>query len=255
MRRYTDEQLVAAVETSRSWREVLRRLGLTATSAGAMRSVRGHAERLGLDFTHFTGQRRWTDQQLAEAVATSLTWVQVADRLGLSGGSSTTTLRGHAVRLGLDTSHLRRTPAGPPAGGPRPQVAHLARAGSLLAAAWFELCGFAVSWPLEPCRYDLLVWRGSRAERVQVKTTTMRTGSSWLVRLSSSSRKDLRTYDPDDIDQFFVIDGDFNYYLVPVRVVGGLTAIQLSAYQEFRVPGGPDPNRGGRTRGYDADFG
>jgi hypothetical protein len=116
-----------------------------------------------------------------------------------------------------------------------PQTAHLARAGSLLAAAWFELCGCAVSWPLEPCRYDLLVWRGQKAERVQVKTTTMRAGCSWLARLSSG-RKELRTYDPDEVDEFFVIDGDHNYYLIPLRVVGGLSAIQVSAYQSYLLP-------------------
>jgi hypothetical protein len=238
MRRYSDEQLRCAVEVSHSWRGVLRSLGLSATSAGAMRSVRRHADRLELDYTHFRGQRRWSDEQLASAVLSSASWVQVCERLGLAGGASASTLRGHALRLGLDTRHLGARPSQPAATVMRPDVANLSRAGSFLAAAWFELCGFAVSWPLEPCRYDLLVWLDDRAERIQVKTTTVRTGSTWTVRLAST-RKELRTYDPDEIDQFFVVDGDCNMYLIPLRVVGGLTAISLSAYARYRLPGIP----------------
>jgi hypothetical protein len=201
-----------------------------------MRSVRAHANRLGLDYSHFTGQRRWTDQQLAAAIASATSWAQVAQELGLAGGSSTTTIRGHAVRLGLDTTHLalprtRQTPIAVM----RPQRANLARAGSLMAATWFELCGRSVSWPLEPCRYDLLVWIGSAAQRVQVKTTTVKQLGAWTAWISNSGRE-RATYGPDEIDYFFVIDGDFGYYLIPVAAVGGLTAIRLAAYSEYRLP-------------------
>lgn len=236
MRRYSDAQLVEAIRASHSWRGVLRALGLSATSAAAMRSVRVHADRLALDYSHFTGQRRWTDQQLVEAIASATSWTQVAETLGLAGGSSTTTIRGSAVRLGLDTAHLAppRKPQ-PPVRLMRPQPVNLARAGSLMAAAWFELCGHSVSWPLEPCRYDLVVWMGTTAERIQVKTTTVKQGMSWTVWISDTG-KERTTYDPDEIDHFFVIDGDFDYYLIPVAALGGLTAIQLSAYQVYRLP-------------------
>lgn len=236
MRRYSDSQLIEAVRVSRSWRGVLRALGLSATSAAAMRSVRAHADRLGLDYSHFTGQRRWTDQQLGTAIASARSWAQVSEKLGLAGGSSTTTIRGHAVRLGLDTTHLAspRTPR-PPTAVMRPQRANLARAGSLMAAAWFELCGHSVSWPLEPCRYDLLVWIGAAAQRVQVKTTTVKQGGAWTAWISNSG-KQRATYGPDEIDYFFVIDGDFGYYLIPVAAVGGLTAFRLTAYAEYRLP-------------------
>lgn len=248
MRRYSDSQLIEAVRVSRSWRGALRALGLSATSAAAMRSVRTHANRLGLDYSHFTGQRRWTDQQLVAAIASATSWAQVAQQLGLAGGSSTTTIRGHALRLGLDTTHLTspRTPQTPIAG--RPQRANLARAGSLMAAAWFELCGHSVSWPLEPCRYDLLVWISAAAQRVQVKTTTAKQGGAWTAWISNSG-KERATYGPDEIDYFFVIDGDFDYYLIPVAAVGGLTAIRLAAYSEYRLPaaapvdGLPDQDR------------
>ena len=200
-----------------------------------MRSVRTHADRLGLDYSHFTGQRRWTDQQLAAAIASATSWAQVAEKLGLAGGSSTTTIRGHAARLGLDSTHLAppRKPQTPI--DLRPQRANLARAGSLMAAAWFELCGCSVSWPLKPCRYDLLVWTGAAAQRIQVKTTTVKQGGSWTAWISNSGRA-RATYGPDEIDYFFVIDGDFGYYLIPVAAVGGLTAISLAAYLQYRLP-------------------
>ena len=236
MKSYTDGQLADAIEASRSWRGVLRALGLAATSGSAMRSARRHADRLGLDYTHFTGQRRWNDEQLAAAISSANTWTQVADTLGLAGGSSTSTIRGHAARLGLDTAHLARPGASATSYVEmHPEPANLSKAGSLMAAAWFELCGHSVAWPLEPCRFDLLVWRGERVERIQVKTTTVKTGASSTVWLSTTG-KQRRPYDPDEIDQFFVIDGDLEYYLIPVAAVGGLMVIQLSAYESYRLP-------------------
>lgn len=192
-RSYNDEQLEQTLASSRSWRGALRALGLSATSASAMRSLRQQADRLGLDYSHFTGQRRWT-------------------------------------------AHLTAGKSPPPVRGAQsPRMTNLPRAGSLLAAAWFELCGRAVSWPVEPCRYDLLVWMERPAERIQVKTTRLRTGTSWTVSLSTTG-KSRRTYAPDEVDQFFVIDGDLSYYLLPLHVVGGLTAIRLAAYEAYRLP-------------------
>src|SRR5262245_54530455 len=105
-RTYDDQQLVRAVASSRSWRGVLRELGLKGTSAGALRSVRRHAARLQLETADFTGQRRWGDEDLAAAVASSRSWQQVQQALGLVGGGSVAALKGHAVRLGIDASHF-----------------------------------------------------------------------------------------------------------------------------------------------------
>ncbi len=69
-----------------------------------------------------------------------------------------------------------------------------------------------------------------------------RQGKSWTVWISKAGKatgKARSTYDPDEIDQFFVIDGDFNFYLIPVAAVGGLMAIQLSAYHDYLVPSEP----------------
>jgi hypothetical protein len=234
-RTYTDQQLEAAVAESRSWRMVLSTLGLRGTSAGSKRSVQRHADRLGLDYGHFTGQRKWSDRDLATAIATNFSWHEVTTALGLASTSSNSIVRGHAVRLGLDTRHLERRSTPGPLTVAAPQRTNLARAGTLLAAAWFELTGSEVSWPLEPCRYDLLVMRERRIERIQVKTTTYWKAGSWQASLRCTANQ-RGPYDPDDIDQFFIVDGDLVSYLVPIQAVAGRGAIQLSAYQAYRLP-------------------
>jgi hypothetical protein len=234
-RSYSDADLAAAIARSRSWRGVLRELGLVATSSSAMRSVRRRADELGVDYGHFSGQRRWTEQQLREAVGAAASWAQVPGLLGMADESSKTTLRGHAIRLGIDISGLE--PAKPPPSGVvtmTPDPANLRRAAPLSAAAWFLLCGHDVSWPLEPARYDLLVDIDGALRRVQVKSTTVRAGTSWTAWLSTT-RRGRTTYDVDEIDFFFVIAGDHSAYLIPSTVVGGLHAIQLSAYDAYRI--------------------
>lgn len=79
----------------------------------------------------------------------------------------------------------------------------------------------------------MLVEREGTITRIQVKTATVRTGQSWTAWLSRTGRG-RAPYSIDEIDSFFVIDGDLAYYLIPVAVVGGLHAIQLSAYEHFR---------------------
>lgn len=235
-RTYTDQQLRGAIERSTSWRATLRELGLAGTSAGAMRSARSHADRLQIDHSHFAGQRRWTDEDLRRAVAHAETWTGVVEILGLQGGSAVASVKGHAARLELDCAHLSVPASEPTVSRHEPEAAHLSRAGVMMAAAWFMLCGYEVSWPLEPSRYDLLVCSpGVGIRRVQVKTTTSHSGATWKVFLSTT-RRERRTYDPDEVDDFFIIDGDLNFYLIPIAVVGGLHAIHLRAYEQYRVP-------------------
>lgn len=101
------------------------------------------------------------------------------------------------------------------------------------------MCGLEVSWPLEPCRYDLLVRIDRDVERIQVKTTTVRERDSWTVWLSTT-RGARRTYDPEDIDAFFIVNAQLDYYLIPVQTVGGFHAISLNAYSDFLVKRGRD---------------
>lgn len=59
--------------------------------------------------------RTWTDAELVDAIAKSSRWRQVCNELGLtSGGRAYVTLRTHAARLNVDTSHLPGTLEVPP---------------------------------------------------------------------------------------------------------------------------------------------
>lgn len=238
VRKYDDDALATAIATSHSWRGVLRILGLAANPGAMITSVRQRADCLGMDYSHFTGARAWRESDLATAVEECDSWSEVAQRLGLlAGGTNEQRLKGHARRLGIDSEHLSPPPtqrAPSPFDAP-PQLDQLRRAGSTLAAAWFMLRGHDVAWPLEPCRYDLLVTADGQAQRIQVKTTQTRAGATWVLSLSTSSRRDYVTYDPDEIDYFFAIDGELGCYLIPVAEVGGLARIHLAAYAPYRL--------------------
>ena len=126
---WTDAELAAAVASEKTMAGVLRRLGYRSTSNQKVRAAIG---RLGLDTSHMTGQswarglarprattnadaqgsrggakRRWTDDELAVAVAAEASYAGVMRQLGLrpSGGAHTL-VKGHVTRLGLDTSHF-----------------------------------------------------------------------------------------------------------------------------------------------------
>jgi hypothetical protein len=61
-----------AVADSSNWRNVMRKLGLNASSAGVIRIVRRDVERLGLDTSHFRGKRIWSDAQLSPGFSSGL---------------------------------------------------------------------------------------------------------------------------------------------------------------------------------------
>ncbi|MBN9735485.1 MULTISPECIES: transposase [unclassified Pseudonocardia] len=110
-RRWTDEQLVAAVATSATLAEVCRRLGIRP---GRYDVLRAHIERVGADAGHLAGpvearrRHHWTDAQLTEAVRASISVSAVLRALGYppSGGMHRMIV-GHIRRLGLDVSHFR----------------------------------------------------------------------------------------------------------------------------------------------------
>jgi len=242
-RTWSDAQLVSAVAASRSWRGVMRDLGLCATSAGSIRIVKRHVARLGLNTSHFTGQRRWSDAQLRRAVASAYSWSELLLELGLhDNADDRTRVKAHAARLGLDLSRLGGTGKGA-ATRPefKPDIKHLREAGVAIAVMWFLLCGYNASLPIEPTLYDLLVSMPDGIKRVQVKTTTHnQAGVGWLVQVgrrpySPGNRERLVPYDPDLVDLFFILDGDLTMYVIPSRVIAGRVHILLSNYSEFVV--------------------
>jgi hypothetical protein len=220
----------------------MRELGLCVTSAGAIRVVKRHVARLGLDTSHFTGQRRWSDAQLRRAVADAYSWKELLSGLGIAHDSvdDRTRVKAHSARLGLDLSHLDQQRADVTARPAfRPDIRHLREAGTTIAAMWFLLCGYNASVPLEPTLYDLLVSMPDGIKRVQVKTTTFH-NKGWYVVVgrrpySVGNRGLLVPYDPDLIDMFFILDGELTMYVIPSRVIAGRVGILLNNYSEYVV--------------------
>jgi hypothetical protein len=242
-RGWSDTELISAVAASKSWRSVLQKLGLCATSAGSIRVVKRRVALLGLDTSHFTGQRTWSDAALKRAAAEAYSWDELLGAMGIKSrsGDERTRVRAHALRLGLDLSRLndqsRDTRSQPV---PEPALSNLREAATSLAACWFSLCGLGAAIPIEPTVYDLLVSTPQGIKRVQVKTTTYKGKAGWQVGVgrrpySIGNREPLVPYDPELIDWFFIVDGDLNIYLIPSQVIGGRVGILLRTYRKYIV--------------------
>jgi len=239
---WTDDQLTNAVARSACWRDVIRALGITTNSEGTNLRVKRDVARLGLDVPHFKGTRTWDDGQLKHAVAEAMSWDDVFTSLGLRTPTKETRTRvqGHAIRLGLDLNHLDI--------GPRMDSApstwqldpmRLRDAAAPLAAAWFTVRGCTVSFPIEQAIYDLLVQSDEKILRVQVKTTTTSaaTGQVNVARRPYSAQNlgPRMPYDPRVIDWFFIVDGEYNIYLIPSRIIAGRVGLQLRTYNQYIV--------------------
>jgi len=106
-RSWTDEDLRAAVASSLSFAEVLRRLGL---ADGSRRYIQQCIVKLGIDASHIaTGPRRklFTDDELRGLVANARSATEILQRLGHAIHTNHFfLLRRHIEEIGLDTSHF-----------------------------------------------------------------------------------------------------------------------------------------------------
>lgn len=239
---WTDEQLIESVKASEHWRGVMRSLGIQTNSAGVLRRIRRDVARLKLDLSHFKGSRTWSDAELIRAVTNAVTWDDVFTALGLCTPQKSTRLHlmRHAVRLGVDVSRLEdHAPTPVIRWDAGTDLANLRSAAPSMAAAWFMIRGCTASFPVEPAPFDVLASMPDGVKRVQVKTTTTRNRGSWLARVGrrphSARNAPLIPYDPDEIDLFFIVDGDLNMYLIPSRDIAGRTSILVRAYQRYLV--------------------
>jgi hypothetical protein len=245
VRPVSDAELREAVATQHSWRGVLRTLGLPESSSRHARLLRVRAVTLGIDVTHFRGQRSWSDTLLVGSVPAASNWAHLMEKLGypVDSGSARNTIRGHAARIGISVSHLDVNTGGElPLPRPPPAASRLRSAGPMLVAAFLTLEGYRVSWPLEPAPYDLLVTQATAApSRVQVKTSVRRDAGSWVCSLTrhayaAQKRWHARqVYDLGEIDAFGIVDGDLAIYLIPAAIVGGRSASHLRRYSRFRL--------------------
>jgi PD-(D/E)XK endonuclease len=105
---------------------------------------------------------------------------------------------------------------------------------------WFSLRGWVCSLPSEPCAYDLIVDIGGVLKRVQVKSFTRRDGEGrpW-GKIAHSHLRDTAVpsipYSPDEVDLFFIIDGDLEVYVIPLDATTGRVSISLHMFSECRV--------------------
>jgi hypothetical protein len=217
------------------------------SSTAPRRALQREVARYGIGTSHFVGKRTWSDEALKEAAKTAETWAELLTALGLSKRSrSYDSVRAAAGRLAVD---LGRLTLGPKAGREaigidllsRPALDHLRNAAPSIAAAWFLLCGRAVSVPCEPNAYDVIADLPDGLKRVQVKSATSRDArGAWNVRIGhrpdgSPKTADCIPYDTDEVDLFFVVDGDLMLYLVPASVAVGKATLSLRGYRDFIV--------------------
>jgi hypothetical protein len=233
--------LAAAVESCRSWRQVLVKLGLSPNRHA--RRLRDRCDEWNIDYSHFR-YHVFTDEQLVEVLGSAATWAEALSRLGYTAdsGSARATIRKHARRLGLPAPEFA---VGPVATGGTisltPLRSQLRSAGPMLIATTCLLAGHRISWPLEPAPYDLLVDTGAERLRVQVKTCTRLMGGSWNCSVTRSeyaggaSGKRRAWYSPDEIDVFAIIDGDGQIYWIPIGDIIGQTSLSLRRYGAYRV--------------------
>ena len=229
------------VASSRSWRQVLLAVGLRNRHVP---QLRGLCDRWGIGYEHL-GLHAPPDAVLRAVLTTATSWPEALQRLGYAegSGSARATVRGHATRLGLDVRRLTtRVEPGAPAWDVQHDLRHLRRAGGYLVAAVLALGGYAVSWPLEPGPYDLVVDGGDGMMRVQVKTTSRKIAGSWNCSVTRSQYADVpggkrrARYDAASIDAFAVVDGAGDVYLIPVDVVAGRASLSLCRFAAYRLP-------------------
>ncbi|MFD1542719.1 group I intron-associated PD-(D/E)XK endonuclease [Nonomuraea guangzhouensis] len=230
-----DDELRMAVALATSWRGVSRSLGISSKGGRQLRVLKDRIKALGLDVSHFKGTRRWSPAQLSQALEGAGDWDAVTQALGVADNrQNRTTILRHAERLDIPTAHMLDEPK--PATLGQSHLGHLRAAAPTLAAAWFILRGYIPSMPLEAKPYDLLVDTGGSVQRVQIKTCMASKGDVTIAyRLSGTTKGALVPYDASDVEQFFILDGDLNIYLIPIAIVTGKLRISLKKYQRFRV--------------------
>lgn len=233
-----DDNLIMAVALATSWRGVARGLGYRTNSGATLRNIRDRTAKLGLSTDHFTGKRRWSDAQLKDAIETAGSWSAVAENLGIKNTSENRkTIEINAQRLSLDLKHFEALEDEPRQTIGEPQLERLREAATTIASAWFMLRGFTPSLPMEARPYDLLVDMKGKVQRVQVKTCMASAGQVVVAPRAAGVNKNgpRLAYSPEDVDLFFILDGDLTIFLIPIIEIIGKQAINLRGYRRFRV--------------------
>jgi hypothetical protein len=114
-------------------------------------------------------------------------------------------------------------------------------AGLGIAIAYFARIGVHVGIPLTDSQpYDLMIDDGQQLARVQVRTTTVREGRSYVVGLKTvggnKSQVITKVFDPSAYEWLFVVCGDASAYLIPTTAITARYSIFLGRrYEQFRL--------------------
>ncbi|MET9520618.1 HNH endonuclease signature motif containing protein [Streptomyces sp. NPDC002994] len=106
---YEKDRLAPVVAEATGWVDLMRRLGLKA-SGGRRRVLQEKVAAHGLDTSHFKKRspwRKYTDEAIAAAVASSTTLREVVAKLGATPATGTLSHIGRRIAAaGIDTSHF-----------------------------------------------------------------------------------------------------------------------------------------------------
>lgn len=106
---YEQDRLAAAVAESKGWADLMRRLGLKE-SGGQRRVLQEKAAAQGLDTSHFKKRspwRKYPDEAIAAAAASSSTLREVVTKLGAPPATGTLSHIGRRIAAaGIDISHF-----------------------------------------------------------------------------------------------------------------------------------------------------
>ncbi|UUN27116.1 HNH endonuclease signature motif containing protein [Streptomyces sp. FIT100] len=103
------ETLTLAVAQSKGWADLMRRVGVRA-SGGRRRALQEKVRDYGIDTSHFKNRspwRKYPDDAIAEAVASSTSLREVVQKLGATPATGTLShIRRRIAAAGIDVSHF-----------------------------------------------------------------------------------------------------------------------------------------------------
>ena len=212
----SDEQLLDASRLSGSWRRLLR------TCVGAHRPERcarsARLLSLGTIPDRLQGTRGWTEAVFARPTEDGRASsrrrsrrYQLAPPADLTGPRLSRDL---GLKLCGRAARAPREDAGSSAGTSAVISSVPARVPGIRVLFYDLEVRAPLATPSRAAVYDLLVCTDEGIRTCPGRAATVRAGGTGS--LLSSARRQRRTYDPDEIDDFFIIDGELMCYLIPV---------------------------------------
>lgn len=197
--------------------------------------------------------RKFSDEDLVNAIESSNTWSDVMERLGYPRNRPATTARARSTELGIDVSKFFLSQG---SNEPIPNTyttfdklqirsRGIGDRGLPSAMAWFSENGYAMSIPVSGASpYDLVVEDScGNLLKIQVKTSTNKLSSgAYLVKttrmeyIKDTGKYIVRPYTDNEVDYFFILVETGGMYLIPFNIVKGRKGIAVgNKYENFKV--------------------